>query len=40
MCFLRPARGFGWLDPGLNGSATTDPLTRRAIPRSGSEFIT
>ena len=23
MCFLRPARGFGWLDPRLNCSATT-----------------
>jgi hypothetical protein len=23
MCFLRPARGFGWLDPRLNRSATT-----------------
>jgi hypothetical protein len=23
MCFLRPARGFGWLDPRLNRSTTT-----------------
>jgi hypothetical protein len=23
MCFLRPARGFGWLDPRLSRTATT-----------------
>ena len=23
MCFLRPARGLGWLDPRLNRSTTT-----------------
>jgi hypothetical protein len=23
MCFLRPARGFGWLDPRLNRSPST-----------------
>jgi hypothetical protein len=26
VCFLRPARGFGWLDPRLNRSASTRPI--------------
>jgi len=32
MCFLRPARGFGWLDPRLNRSAATPrvPITPAA----------
>ena len=36
MCFLRPARGFGWPDPRLNRLATTPrvPLTPRAATSS------
>lgn len=30
MCFLRPARGFGWPDPRLNRSVTTPSLSCHA----------
>ena len=36
MCFLRPARGFGWPDPSLNRPATTAPRSHHDThhPRS------
>jgi hypothetical protein len=30
MCFLRRARGFGWLDPRLNRSVPTPSLSHHA----------
>jgi hypothetical protein len=36
MCFLRPAQGFGWLDPRLNCSASTrpTPITTRTATQA------
>jgi hypothetical protein len=40
MCFLRPARGFGWLDPRLNRSATTPYRSHQAARRHLIDILT
>jgi hypothetical protein len=40
MCFLRPARGFGWLDPRLESSATTPLQSHQAVRRHLIEILT
>jgi hypothetical protein len=40
MCFLRPARGFGWLDPRRNRFATTPLQSHQAVRRHLIEILT
>jgi hypothetical protein len=40
MCFLRPARGFGWLDPRLNDSAIASSRSHHPVRRHRIDILT